>query len=230
MRARARRSEGHRRRIAGDGDGRQPPTPAPRRSRRSRAVSTSINPNLTATITFTDDIGNYSYSLVDTTGALPTVNGTGTWIAGQPIALNGFELRAERRAAQRRHARRRRRPRSRPATTATRNALLGAARRAVRRPADARPAASSRPATTSPTPTRPRSPTIGVRVQSARLVGRPVGERSPPTPRPRAGREGRRQPRRGSGAPDPVPAELPGRGEDAAGRAVGVRHAAAGRR
>jgi flagellar hook-associated protein 1 FlgK len=56
------------------------------------AVSASLNPNLTATITFTDDLGNYSYSLVDTTAALPTVNGTGTWVAGQPIALNGFAL------------------------------------------------------------------------------------------------------------------------------------------
>ncbi|HEY4958788.1 MAG TPA: flagellar hook-associated protein FlgK [Caldimonas sp.] len=56
------------------------------------AVSPSINPNLTATITFTDNSGGYSYSLVDTTGALPTANGTGTFVAGQPIALNGFEL------------------------------------------------------------------------------------------------------------------------------------------
>ena len=57
------------------------------------AVSPSINPDLTATITFTDNLGNYSYSLVDSTGALPTVNGTGSFAAGQPIALNGFELR-----------------------------------------------------------------------------------------------------------------------------------------
>jgi flagellar hook-associated protein 1 FlgK len=56
------------------------------------AVSASINPDLTATITFTDNLGNYSYSLVDTTATLPTVNGTGTFVAGQPIALNGFEL------------------------------------------------------------------------------------------------------------------------------------------
>ncbi|HEX4236245.1 MAG TPA: flagellar hook-associated protein FlgK [Caldimonas sp.] len=56
------------------------------------AVSPSINPNLTATISFTDNLGNYSYSLVDTTGALPTVNGTGTLVPGQPIALNGFAL------------------------------------------------------------------------------------------------------------------------------------------
>ena len=57
------------------------------------AVSTALNPNLTATITFTDSLGNYSYSLVDTTSALPTVSGTGTYVAGQPISLNGFELR-----------------------------------------------------------------------------------------------------------------------------------------
>jgi len=56
------------------------------------AVSASINPNLTATITFNDNAGNFSYSLVDTTSVLPTVNGTGTFVAGQPISLNGFEL------------------------------------------------------------------------------------------------------------------------------------------
>jgi flagellar hook-associated protein 1 len=55
-------------------------------------VNPSINPNLKATITFTDNSGDYSYSLVDTTGALPTVNGTGTVAAGQPIALNGWQL------------------------------------------------------------------------------------------------------------------------------------------
>ena len=55
-------------------------------------MSPSLNPNLTATITFTDNIGGYNYSLVDTTGALPTVNGSGTFVAGQPISLNGFEL------------------------------------------------------------------------------------------------------------------------------------------
>ncbi|MEO6362094.1 MAG: flagellar hook-associated protein FlgK [Caldimonas sp.] len=57
------------------------------------AVNASLNPNLTATLTFTDNLGNFSYSLVDTTAALPTVNGTGSFVAGQPIALNGFELR-----------------------------------------------------------------------------------------------------------------------------------------
>ena len=57
------------------------------------AVSPSINPDLVATITFTDDLGNYSYSLVDSTATLPTVNGTGSFVADQPISLNGFELK-----------------------------------------------------------------------------------------------------------------------------------------
>ncbi len=57
------------------------------------AVSASINPNLTATITFTDNSGNFSYSLVDTTSALPTVNGTGSLVAGQTVSLNGFALK-----------------------------------------------------------------------------------------------------------------------------------------
>ncbi len=56
------------------------------------AVSAAINPALTATLTFTDNNGGYSYSLVDTTGVAPTVNGTGSFVAGQPIALNGFVL------------------------------------------------------------------------------------------------------------------------------------------
>ncbi|MEP7057126.1 MAG: flagellar hook-associated protein FlgK [Caldimonas sp.] len=56
------------------------------------ATSAALNPNLTATITFTDNVGGYSYSLVDTTGALPTVNGTGTWSAGTPLQLNGWSL------------------------------------------------------------------------------------------------------------------------------------------
>jgi len=57
-----------------------------------RATSTALNPNLTATVTFTDDAGGYSWSLVDTTGALPTTNGTGNWSAGTPIELNGWAL------------------------------------------------------------------------------------------------------------------------------------------
>jgi flagellar hook-associated protein 1 FlgK len=57
-----------------------------------QATSTALNPNLTATLTFTDNIGGYSYSLVDSTGVFPTTNGVGTWTAGQPIALNGWSL------------------------------------------------------------------------------------------------------------------------------------------
>jgi len=56
------------------------------------ATNPGLNTNLKATITFTDDAGGYSYSLVDTTGALPTSNGVGTWTAGQPIQLNGWAL------------------------------------------------------------------------------------------------------------------------------------------
>jgi flagellar hook-associated protein 1 FlgK len=57
-----------------------------------RATSAGLNPNLTATISFTDNAGGYSWSLVDSTGTLPTTNGTGTWSAGQPIQLNGWAL------------------------------------------------------------------------------------------------------------------------------------------
>ena len=57
-----------------------------------RAASSSLNPALSASITFTDAVGNYRWSLVDSSGALPTTTGTGTWSAGQPIALNGWEL------------------------------------------------------------------------------------------------------------------------------------------
>ncbi|HEV8311604.1 MAG TPA: flagellar hook-associated protein FlgK [Burkholderiaceae bacterium] len=51
-----------------------------------RAVSPTINPSLTADITFTNNNGDYSWTLSDGT------SGTGTWTPGQPIALNGFEL------------------------------------------------------------------------------------------------------------------------------------------
>ena len=57
-----------------------------------KATSSSLNPNLTATVTFTDNAGDYSWTLVDTTGALPTTNGTGTWTAGTPIQLNGWSM------------------------------------------------------------------------------------------------------------------------------------------
>lgn len=57
-----------------------------------RAADVSLNPNLVATLTFTDDAGGYAWTLVDSTGALPTTSGTGTWTAGRPIELNGWEL------------------------------------------------------------------------------------------------------------------------------------------
>ena len=56
------------------------------------AASTSLNPKLVTTISFTDNAGGYSYSLVDSTGVLPTTSGTGTWTAGQPITINGWSL------------------------------------------------------------------------------------------------------------------------------------------
>ena len=55
------------------------------------AVAPTINPNLTATITFGAG-GSYNWTLVDTTGALPTTSGSATWTSGQPITLNGFAL------------------------------------------------------------------------------------------------------------------------------------------
>jgi len=55
-------------------------------------VSPSVDPTQTATITFTSGTGAYNWQLRDgTTNALLS-SGTGTWSAGQPIALNGFEL------------------------------------------------------------------------------------------------------------------------------------------
>jgi len=57
-----------------------------------RVVSASADPQLTATISFTDNSGTYGWELRDrTTNALQS-SGTGTWSAGTPIALNGFEL------------------------------------------------------------------------------------------------------------------------------------------
>jgi flagellar hook-associated protein 1 FlgK len=50
------------------------------------AVNPSYNGTLSATIQFTDNSGNYNWSLSDGT------SGTGSWTAGSPIALNGFEL------------------------------------------------------------------------------------------------------------------------------------------
>ena len=190
------------------------------------AVSTSINPNLTATITFTDNSGNFSYSLVDTTSALPTVNGTGSFVAGQPIALNGFELRLNGIPLARRHADRRQ-----DGVPGRRQRQRERAARAARR--DLRRRADDCPRRRRPRRQRHRRLRVGARGDRRSRPERELRRRPVGGDRERredgGGREIRRQPRRGSGAPDPVPAELPGRGQAAAGRAVGVRHAAADR-
>ena len=51
------------------------------------AVNPAYNGSLSATISFTSGTGNYNWSLSDGT------SGTGSWAAGSPISLNGFELK-----------------------------------------------------------------------------------------------------------------------------------------
>jgi flagellar hook-associated protein 1 len=53
------------------------------------ATDPAYDGTLTASITFTDNNGGYSYSLAPTASA---VTGTGTWAAGTPISINGFQL------------------------------------------------------------------------------------------------------------------------------------------
>ena len=55
-------------------------------------VSTTIDPTQTATITFTSGNGAYDWELRDASTNALLSSGSGTWTAGQPIALNGFEL------------------------------------------------------------------------------------------------------------------------------------------
>jgi flagellar hook-associated protein 1 FlgK len=55
-------------------------------------VSSALNPALTANVAFTNNSGAYSWELRDASNALVS-SGTGTWTAGSPISLNGFELR-----------------------------------------------------------------------------------------------------------------------------------------
>lgn len=55
-------------------------------------VDPSIDPDQTATITFTSATGDYAWELRDRVSNALLSSGTGTWQAGQPIALNGFEL------------------------------------------------------------------------------------------------------------------------------------------
>jgi flagellar hook-associated protein 1 FlgK len=57
-----------------------------------RVVSTAADPQLSATVTFTSDTGDYAWELRDRTSNALQSSGVGTWSAGTPIALNGFEL------------------------------------------------------------------------------------------------------------------------------------------
>lgn len=56
-----------------------------------RTVSSTLDPALTAAIAFTDDSGNYGWTLTDAGGTV-VASGSASWTAGTPIALNGFEL------------------------------------------------------------------------------------------------------------------------------------------
>jgi flagellar hook-associated protein 1 FlgK len=53
-------------------------------------VSNSFDPNSNTNITFGAN-GSYTYQLVDSSGNV-TGTGSGTWTAGQPIAINGYQL------------------------------------------------------------------------------------------------------------------------------------------
>jgi len=55
-------------------------------------VSSTVDPTQTATITFTSGSGAYDWELRDASTNALLSSGSGTWSAGQPIALNGFEL------------------------------------------------------------------------------------------------------------------------------------------
>lgn len=57
-----------------------------------QVASTSMDPTLTANINFTSDTGNYDWELRDVNDTVVS-SGSATWAAGQPIELNGFELR-----------------------------------------------------------------------------------------------------------------------------------------
>jgi len=56
-----------------------------------RVTSSSIDPSLTATVTFNSSTGNYDWQLVDASNNLVS-NGSSTWVPGQPISINGFDL------------------------------------------------------------------------------------------------------------------------------------------
>ena len=62
---------------------------------RLTVVSPAINPDQSASITFTSGAGAYAWELRDRVSNALLSSGTGTWQAGQPIALNGFELQLD---------------------------------------------------------------------------------------------------------------------------------------
>ncbi len=62
---------------------------------RLTVVSPAIDPDQTASITFTSGAGAYAWELRDRVSNALLSSGTGTWQAGQPIALNGFELQLD---------------------------------------------------------------------------------------------------------------------------------------
>jgi len=51
----------------------------------------TYDPALTARFTFNTNTGDYSYDMLDASNGVVS-SGTGTWTAGQPISVNGFEL------------------------------------------------------------------------------------------------------------------------------------------
>jgi flagellar hook-associated protein 1 FlgK len=60
-----------------------------------RVVDPAADPQQTASITFTGVAGAYDWELRDRTTNALLSSGSGTWQPGQPIALNGFELRLD---------------------------------------------------------------------------------------------------------------------------------------
>jgi flagellar hook-associated protein 1 FlgK len=51
----------------------------------------AYDPTLTARFSFNTNTGDYSYDMLDASNGVVS-SGTGTWTAGQPISVNGFEL------------------------------------------------------------------------------------------------------------------------------------------
>jgi flagellar hook-associated protein 1 FlgK len=60
-----------------------------------RVVSATADPEQSASISFTNASGAYDWELRDRTTNALLSSGSGTWQPGQPIALNGFELRLD---------------------------------------------------------------------------------------------------------------------------------------